>query len=502
MLRFLAMLMLCLSVAACGRHPGEAQLRGDVETALAASFGGDMFRVVDLARRGSAADSTAEDGEARRVAYYDVELELMRDLVLGDWDDPGAASLVTLLGAGPRSIRGVKAGGNAAGDRIVAHASAIYREDGGRWEFVMPAGFRDAGHPRTEAGRPLRTSQGALDTLAEITRTVEAGGSRAAQNVLDQELRRSVARISGRLTRIEQGYPVAAGRDRGEYAMFAAALAELAQARQMRIVPLVTAGSEENLELLRNGSVVAALAQADTVHEAYEGGGPFAGRGAFTSLRALGSLYPEFVHIVVRSDAGFRTAADLKNGARIALGPRNSAVRGTLTRVLSAHGLEPGRDYEAIDTRFVESLAALRRGEVDAIAHVIGVPAAPLRDALAGRALSLLPLDAGATRRLAETGEGLIAASMAPGVYPGQRERVLTVAVPALLVTTESLTADEASRLVRLVYEAGNDLLAHGSAQGSQVSVGTARRGLTLPLHAGAERALAELEARAAEAAR
>ena len=501
MLRFLSMLMLCLLVAACGRSPDEAQLRDDVEAALNSSFGDETFSIVSFARRGSASDSTAEDDDQRRVAYYDIELELMRDLVLGDWDDPAAASLVTLLGAGPRSIRGVTAGGNAAGDRIVAHASAIYRKAEDGWEFVTPAGFRDAGRPRTETGQPLRISHGALDTLAELTRSVEAGGSQAAQHVLDQELRRSVARIAGRLTRIEQGYPVAAGRDRGEYAAFAGALAELAQARQMRIVPLITAGSEENVELLRNGSVVAALVQADTAHDAYEGSGPFADRGVFTSLRALGSLYPEFVHIVVRGDAGFRTAADLQ-GARVALGPVNSAVRVTLTRVLAAHGLEPGRDYEVVDTRFADSLAALLRGDVDAIAHVIGVPAAPLRDALAGRGLALLPLDAESAQRLVDADKGMIAASIAPGIYPGQRERVLTVAVPALLVTTEGLTADEASKLVRLVYEAGNDLLAHGSAQGSQVSIASARRGLTIPLHTGAEQALSELDALTDEAGR
>lgn len=500
MLRLLAMSALCLLLAACGRHPDEAVMHGDVERVLASSFGEGTFQVVGFTRRGSAIDSTAPEGEQRRVAYYDVELELSRDLTLGDWDDPGAASLVTLLGAGPRSIRGVKAGGNAAGDRIVAHASAIYRDDGDRWVFVMPAGFHDAGRPRVETGAPLRPSQAALDRLAEITRSVEAGGSRAAQNVVDAELQRSLARISGRLSRIEEGYPLASGMDRGEYAAFAGALAVIARERQMRILPLITGGSEENLELLRGGSVVVALAQADTAHAAYTGTGSFAGSGRFASLRALGSLYPEYVHIVVRGGAGLRTANDLK-GARIALGPDGSAVRSTLIRVLAAHGLEPERDYQPVSTRLGEALPALRRGEIDAAAHVIGLPATPLRDALGSGdgGLTLLPLDQAAVDRLADAGDGTIPASIAAGVYPEQREPVPTVAVPALLLATEELSRDEAARLVHVVYEGGNDLLAHGSAQGSQVSLRTARRGLTVPLHAGAEQALVELEAPVAE---
>ena len=503
MLRILATLMLCFLVAACGRQPEESLMRDTVESALETAFGDQTFKVVEFVRRGSAVDSTAPAGETRRVVYYDVELELTRDLMMGDWDDPGAATLVTLLGAGPRSIEGVKAGGNATGDRIVAHASAIYRDDGDVWSFVMPAAFREAPPPTAESGAAVPVSRQALNTLSEITRSVEAGGSRAAQNAVDQELQRSVARISGRLTRIEQGYPVAAGQNRGEYAAFVSALAELAQARGLRIVPLITGGGEDNLELLRSGSVVVGLAQADTARSAYEGTGPFAAAGAFASLRALGSLYPEYVHIVVRSDTGLASAADLK-GTRIALGPEGSALRDTLTRVLDAHGLVPGQDYEAVSMRFGEALPALRRGEVDAAVHVIGLPATPLREALGGEAgaLKLLPLASDAVERLTAAGRGLMPATIAAGVYPEQRVSVATVAVPALLLTTEdTLSPEEASRLAHFVYESGNDLLAHGSAQGSQVSARSARRGLTVPLHPGAEQALAELTAAPAKVA-
>lgn len=498
MLRLLAICMLCLCVAACERQPGQALLREDVESALQTTFGEEAFTIVDFARRGSAVDSTAAESETRRVVYYDIELETMNDIVLGDWDDPGAASLVTLLGAGPRSIQGVKAGGNAAGDRIVAHASAIYRQEGDRWTFVMPAGFHDAGRPRTETGMPLSSAQTALERLAEITRSVEEGGSAAARSIVDVELQRSLARVAGRLSRMDQGYPLAAGMARGEYAAFSGALAALAREHQIRILPLATGGSEENIELLREGSAVLALAQADTAHAAYAGTGQFAGRGQFTSLRALGSLYPEYVHIVVRGAAGLRTAADLK-GTRIGLGPEGSAVRSTLMRVLAEHGLQPDRDYQPVSLRGGEALAALRRNEIDAAAHVIGLPATPLRDALgSGKdGLNLLPLDEAAVERLAAADNGTIRAVIAAGVYPEQREAVLTVAVPALLLGSESLPEAEVMQLTRMVYQGGHDLMAYGSAQGSQVAARTARRGLTVPLHKGADHALSELGTRA-----
>ena len=495
MVRALVMSLLFLALAACSRQPEETALRDDVQTALSQAFGQDTIKVIELVRRGSAKDSTAPEGETRRVAYFDVEMEVSRALQLGDWDAPGAATLVNLLGAGPRSITGVKAGGNAVGDRIIANGSAIYRETDGKWNFVMPAGYRQASAARPEGSQPINAARQALDRLAEITRAVEAGGGVPAQRILDQELQRSVARISGGLSRLEDGYPMAAGQDRGEYAAFASALAEIARAHQLRILPVMTAGSEENIELLRGGNVVVTLAQADMADAAYDGSGPYASRGPFPSLKALGSLYPEYVHIVVGADNKARHVGELK-GMKIAIGPMGSAVRATLSRVLGAHGLEAGRDYTPVELRFGEAVAALRRGEVDAVAHVIGVPATPLRDALGGEdGTRLLPLSQEAINALVKEENGAVAATIAAGVYPHQASKVDTIAVPALLLASDELSREEAARLVRIVYEGANDLLAHGSAQGSQVSVRTARKGLTVPMHPGAEEALNALEA-------
>src|SRR5690606_15296604 len=256
------------------------------------------------------------------------------------------------------------------------------------------------------------------------------------QRVVDQELQRSLVRITGRLSRMQNGYPVAAGAERGEYAAFARALAEIARAHQLRILPLFTGGGEDNIELLRNGGVVLALAQADTAHAAYDGSGNFASVGSFPALRSLGSLYPEYVHIIVRASAGISTAAEL-NGARIAMGSPGSAVRATLQRVLTAHELQPEKDYSMVNMRFNEALDALRRGEVDAVAHVIGLPAAPLRDALVGESgLRLLPLAPDGIARLVQPQDGLQAATIAAHVYPGQDESIDTIAVPALLLAT------------------------------------------------------------------
>lgn len=493
-LRTLFTLLVLLVLAACSRQPDADQLRVDVGQQLSQVYGQDAFEIVELKRLGSAVDSGAPAGETRRVVYYDIELKVAKDIELGGWDQPSVASLVTVLGAGPQSITGVLSGGNRAGDIIEAHASAVYRENGeGAWQLEAPAGVTPSRAPSFETGAPPPVAQRLLKTLDDITSSVARDGSSTAQRIVQQELQRSVARINGRLTRMQQGYPFAAGAEGGEYLAFARALASLERNDPFRLVPLVTSGGRENIDLLRQGDAVLAIAQADTARLAYEGKGPFASQGAFPALRALGSLYPELVHIIVPAGSEVEAVVQLK-GKRIALGPEGSAVRTTLLAVLEAHGLVQGEDYQVDDAAFADALPRLRRGEVDAVVHVIGVPSTALRDAYSRAPFRLLPLDAGAVQRLTGAGSVLLPLSMAAGSYPGQASTLPTVGMAALLLSTTELTRGEAIGVVDAVYRHGQDILARGSAQAAQVSVANARRGVSVPVHDGAEEALVALE--------
>ena len=89
--------------------------------------------------------------------------------------------------------------------------------------------------------------------------------------------------------------------------------------------PLLTEGSVENLRLLHRDEVSLGLAQADIAGQALAGQGSFASQGAFPELRALGSLYPKLLHIIVRADSPAQTMRDLMH-KRISLGPAGSAA--------------------------------------------------------------------------------------------------------------------------------------------------------------------------------
>ena len=199
MRKVLLLLLTALILSACGQTPDGLQLRQDVEKGLQETFVDGVFEITNLVRRGTAIDSTAPAGENRRIVYYDVTLKLNKEMTLGAWDQPGAAALVNLFGAGPRSIRGIKSSGNQVNDLITAHASAIYRKKDNGWHFVMPTGLASTDVPAPDQVAQTSGLERLRNTLEEALRSVPYNHSNEARKVVDEELEQSLARINARL---------------------------------------------------------------------------------------------------------------------------------------------------------------------------------------------------------------------------------------------------------------------------------------------------------------
>ena len=480
--------VLAVLLSGCGGGPDADSLRAGVNERLVQALPAGTVELVSLERRGSQADTRAA-GETRRTVYFDAQLKLARDFDFGGWDAPGVAGLVSALGAGPKGISGITSGGNKAGDIIRAHGTALYKREGDRWVAVTSGGYRPAEAP----DYVTNTAPGAaaiLEAMRKVIESVPKDASPAEQAAIEQELALAYASVRARLARAADGYAIAAGAEHGQYLRFARALAS---ETRVRVVPLITRGGEENLRLLREGKVSVALAQGDAALDAYEGKGAFAADGPYVSLRALGSLYPEAVHVLVRANDSLASMADLR-GHKVAMGEPGSASRVTAVRVLEAHGLGL-KDIVPQDLSIGAALVALRQKQVDAVIQVIGVPADSVRDALEDVPLRLLPLSERGIAALAGAKTAYFPYTISRGAYANQRQDVRSVATAALLLTASDLSDAEVAALTRLVFANGNDLAARGSAQGAQVSAATALQGLAVPQHLAAAKALDAMSA-------
>ncbi|MEO0983246.1 MAG: TAXI family TRAP transporter solute-binding subunit [Pseudomonadota bacterium] len=180
----------------------------------------------------------------------------------------------------------------------------------------------------------------------------------------------------------------AAGSPGGAFYAFAERYKRLLEDEGVSVELLSTAGSVENIRLLREEQADIALIQ----------GGITQGDD-IDHFRTLGGLFKEPLWIFARADSEIQTFADLKT-ARAAIGPVGS---GTRTLVLSFREQWGGGWTASSSGELGGSAAAdaLMNGDLDAAAFVASIDAPYIRRLLVSEGVRLLPFDraAGLSRR-------------------------------------------------------------------------------------------------------
>jgi TRAP transporter TAXI family solute receptor len=487
----LILLSLILLLSACSKGPDTQTVESDLQQRLDQTLGGGTIEIAEFRRQGSAPDNSSDDDAERRVVYFDATLKLSEDRDFSRWDIPGVASLVSLLGGGPRGLSGIESGGNRAGDALEVHGSMIYLYDGDTWQADVPGGFDPSAAPVTPTSTANDRREVLIKAISTALNLTPEGMGTKERKIIDEEMARSLATIEARIARSQNGFALASGPESGEYSRFAMALANIAEERKVIIRPLLTEGGIANLRMLRDGVTALALSQSDAAWQSFHGTGAFAGQGPYSGLRVVANLYPEPVQVLVKAD-GAQRIADLR-GKRINLGLPESASRDTALAVLAAHGLKEQDFAEITSLNLQEALSALRANRIDALVQVIGLPADAIRAASQNMRLRLLPLQPAAIERLVSERPGSLPFSIAAHSYPGQQKPVSTLAVSTLLLSDTSLPGKEVEMLVRMTFEPGLSWIDRGSIQGAQISPRTALQSYGLPLHDGTPGALAAI---------
>lgn len=251
---------------------------------------------------------------------------------------------------------------------------------------------------------------------------------------------------------------VAGGEPGGFYLEFstllAAALERHGVAAHARAV--ATGGSLDNIAELRAGRAAFAVALADAAAHA---------GGDTTEIAAVGKVYENYVHCVVRKDSGIRDVSGLA-GRRVAVGQPGSGTSLTTPRLLEAAGLGTSTDgtAPAAGAAAVENLglndgiAALKAGTVDALFWSGGVPTAAIAAAQQEVALGLLDLS-GLLPELRRRYGGMYDRVLIPeGSYPGV-PAVWTVGAPNLLLCRRDLDNATVERTVQLLVHSAGELI-------------------------------------------
>ncbi len=213
----------------------------------------------------------------------------------------------------------------------------------------------------------------------------------------------------------------------------------------------------------------------------------FAGEAAIKQLRAIASLFPERLQLVVRAAGPIKTLADLK-GRRISLGELDSGTLVDARILLAAAGLAEG-DLIAEFLRPGAAAARLKDGAIDGFFLIGGVPVPAVRDLAAATPIRLVPIDDEVLARMQKRYGLYRRATIPAGSYPGVDAETPSIGFHAIWVVTADLPDELVYAVTKALWsEAARRLLDAHSLIGRQVRLEDALEGLSAPLHPGARR--------------
>ena len=253
-----------------------------------------------------------------------------------------------------------------------------------------------------------------------------------------------------------------------------------------------TAGSRQNIDLVRQGDVQFAIVSALAAHDARTGSGYFDRIGPDDKLRAVAALWQSVDHLLVLDDAVTSgTVTDFLDlaGRPVSLGREDTNTLLQNRELMAALGTDVDSAFDLADFEPGESVDALTAGRINGMGASGSLPLPVIADAyekLEGRA-ALLDINDEQLSQI-DGGRGLWQRVVIPsGTYPGQSRDIFTIGVPNILVVHEDVGDDIVYQITSTLFEELDYL--HGLHESTRnISLDGAVAGLPLPIHAGAQR--------------
>jgi len=473
---------LAIVMSSCARGADESRLQSDIQEKLNRDIKPGLFEVVAVRREGSA-PLPSGDGAERVVVYFNVTLQLSDSYQFGGWDQLGPASVAFALGATEKGLFGLTSE-NRPGDMVRAYGSAIYERTGDGWALKPAEAQQAAAAPNIEGSAPPSQSKQLIDRLAAMVELPPPGVPPQQDEIIAEELAAASENIERRVRRRNHVFTLATGPASEEYArlgdVLIGAIAEFAPLVKLR--QRHSPGSVENAWLLARGEADYAIVQGDVAAAAFTGDEPFARGGPLSSLRAVGALFPEAIHVIVLPDSPFHDVSDLR-GRRVALGVAASGSRFSAEALLAAHDIKLTDLAEAPEIALETALTQLRRKQVDAVIVTGAAPIRALQQFATAPGFRLLPLKPARLDALVKSRPGLAPLILPANTYPRQQHPVATAAALALLLTTSEAPPTEVERVLGVVASL---LIQRPAGRGEDAGATAQFRGVTIPLHPGA----------------
>lgn len=259
---------------------------------------------------------------------------------------------------------------------------------------------------------------------------------------------------------------------------------------KMSMSAINSAGSGENIKLLREHEADFAILQGLYGAYAWNGTGPIEKSGPQKHLRSVTMLWQNVEQFIVKKEYATKgDMSDLENlrGKTLALGKKNSGTLGSNRRILANLGYDIDKDFKLMHAGYGPSAEALQDGRVDGMNTPAGVPTGAVTRLFAAAGSAVAPLQMTPEQaKKADGGLGLWTPYLIKaGTYPGQQQDWHTIAQPNFLAVNEDVPEEFVYLLTKSIYENLPFLQAIHKAT-KAMALEKALAGLPMPLHPGA----------------
>ncbi len=248
-----------------------------------------------------------------------------------------------------------------------------------------------------------------------------------------------------------------------------------------------TGGSVYNTRTIREGELDFGVVQSDVQSAAMDAVRAFKDDEPYGDLRAVFSVHPEPMHVMVRADSGINSVADMK-GKRVNIGNPGSGTRVLADVLMAAAGVSPSDFSLAAELKSSEQSAALCDGKLDAAIWAAGLPNGSTMEATSTCDIKLLDLTTSGTNKVLAENAAYAAATIPGGLYPGNGDDVQSWGPKATFVTDANTSDDVVYVLVKSIFENFDDFKKLHPAFGRLTEEQMIKDGLSAPLHPGAEK--------------
>lgn len=266
--------------------------------------------------------------------------------------------------------------------------------------------------------------------------------------------------------------------------------AQLFETEGISLSAISSAGSMENIKLMRDNQAQFALLQGIFAAWAWKGDGPISRPQPW--LRSIGAMWQNTDHFVLLTELttdGTIMDLDKLDGHRFVLGARNSGAQWSGDHILRSLGIDYENKFSLAYMGYGPTAGAIQDGTIVGMNIPAGVPVTGITRAfaMAGEDLTLLRFSDAHLTQVNATYPLWSRYVIPANTYPNQPEAIQTIAHPNVLAVRADIPDEAVYKITRAIFD--NLAALHEIHKATrEVTLDNALTGLGAPLHPGAAR--------------